>query len=156
MLRSLVLSILLLVTAQPAFAQLSVADLKDDSARMDARWLSGYKRMMETRDFFASLHDSVSHGAYNDLQGAHARYVAKKAELEKAIAASETKQGTKLLGELQDAGEVVSAKLEAYTNSSASAVEKIQIGLGVLAFLICGLGYLIFRSRKKPDPNRRR
>jgi hypothetical protein len=149
MLRSLVLSLLLLVTAQPAFAQLGIADLKDDSARMDTRWLSGYKRTMETRDFFASLHDSIYHPAYKQLQTAHAKYASTKAALEKSIAAGEASAGTKQLAELEDAGEGVAAKLEIYTNSSSAAVEKIQIGLGVFAFLICGIGYLIFRRRKK-------
>ena len=150
MLRSLVLSLLVLMTAvRPGLAQMSVADLKDDSARMDARWLSGYKRTMETRDFFASIHDSIRHAAYNDLQAAHAKYVSTKAALEKSIAAGETSAGTKQLAALQDAGEQVAAKLEVYTNSSSAAVEKIQIGLGVFAFLVCGLGYLIFRRRKK-------
>lgn len=150
MLRSVVLSLLvLMMAARPSLAQLTIADLKDDSARMDARWLSGYKRTMETRDFFASIHDSIRHAAYNDLQAAYAKYVATKAALEKSIAAGEAGTGTKQLGELQDAGEQVAAKLEVYANSSSAAVEKIQIGLGVLAFVVCGLGYLIFRRRKK-------
>lgn len=150
MLRSLVLSLLVLVTAaQLAFAQYSIADLKDDSARMDARWLSGYKHTMETRDFFASIHDSIKHAAYTELQAAHDKYVSTKAALEKSIAAGEASAGTKQLAALQEAGEQVAAKLEVYTNSSSAAVEKIQIGLGVLAFLVCGVGYLIFRRRKK-------
>lgn len=149
MLRSLVLSLLLLVTVQPAFAQLSVAHLKDDSARMDARWLSAYKQRLATRDFVASIHDSIYHPAYKDLQATYAKYAATKTALEQSIAAGDTSKGTKQLGELEDAGEAVAAKLEVYTNSSSDAVEKIQIGLGVLAFVICGLGYLIFRRRKK-------
>lgn len=150
MLRSLVLSLVVLMTvARPVFAQLTISDLKDDSARMDARWLSGYKRTMETRDFFASIHDSFRHAAYNDLQATYAKYMASKAALEKSIAAGEASAGTKQLGDLQDRGEEVAAKLEVYANSSSAAVEKIQIGLGVLAFLVCGLGYLIFRRRKK-------
>lgn len=149
MVRSLVLSLLILVTAaRPVLAQMTIADLKDDSTRMDARWLSGYKRTMETRDVFASIHDSIRHAAYNDLQAAYAKYVATKAALEKSIAAGETSVGTRQLAALQDAGEQVAAKLEVYANSSSAGVEKIQIGLGVVAFLVCGLGYLIFRRRK--------
>jgi hypothetical protein len=77
------------------------------------------------------------------------KYASTKAALEKSIAAGEASAGTKQLAELEDAGEGVAAKLEIYTNSSSAAVEKIQIGLGVFAFLICGIGYLIFRRRKK-------
>ena len=139
----------LLMTAHPAFAQLSVANLKDDSARMDTRWLSAYKQRLKTRDFVAKIHDSVHHPAYKDLQATHAKYVATKAALEKSITAGDTSTGTKQLTQLEEDGEAVAAKLEVYANSSSDAVEKIQIGLGVLAFLICGLGYLIFRRRKK-------
>ena len=148
MLRPLTLAFVLLFAAGTAFAQMSVADLKDDSARMDARWLSGYKRTMETRDVFASIHDSIHHSAYTDLQGAHAHYVAIKAELEKSITAGDTSKGTRQMGELEDAGKEVSEKLAVYTNSSEDGVQKIQIGLGVLAFLICGAGYLLFKRRK--------
>lgn len=149
MLRPLVLALVLAFAASSAFAQMSVADLKDDSARMDARWLSGYKRTMETRDFFASIHDSIHHPAYTELQASYTRYLVIKRELEKSIAAADTSKGTKQLGDLEEAGKDVSEKLEVYTNSSSDGVEKIQIGLGVLAFLVAGIGYLIFKGRKK-------
>lgn len=147
MVRLIVLALLL--TVRTAFAQLSVEDLKDDIKRLDQRTLVSYNRALETRDFFANIHDSIWHRAYKDVKAAHAKYMTARAAFDKSLAASETGKASKQYDELERLAEDLGTKLEIYTASSANAVEKIQIGLGVFAFLICGIGYLIFRRRKR-------
>ena len=153
MLRSVVsaiaLSIALLVFVSPALAQMSVDDIQDDAKRLDLRQLVSYDRAMETRDFFASVHDTVYHPKYKAVKAVHERYLATKSALAASLKKNDTSKATKQLEELGEIGKELDDKLEAYAASSANAVEKIQIGLGVAAFLICGIGVLIYRRIKR-------
>ena len=149
MLRAAVVFVLLLIAARPAAAQLSIADLKSDVKKLDTIWLAAYDRALQKRDVFASIHDSISHGAYKEMNAARSRYLAAKKQVEASIAAGEASKGTRELGALESAGEELGDKVSAYLNSSKDAVEKIQIGLGVIAFLIAGGVFLIFRRKKK-------
>jgi len=149
MLRITVLVLALLLTARPASAQLGMADLKDEVGRLDIRHHAGYERAVTGREFLASLHDSIKHPAYDEMKAARDKYVAIRTEISQAVAANDPGKGSKRVADLAAAGEVLTDKVQAYINSSSNAVEKIQIGLGVFAFLICGVGYLIFRRRKK-------
>jgi hypothetical protein len=148
MLRIVVLA-LLFVSRIVAADDLTVADLEDDAKRSDQRTLPAYDHALDGRDIFATMHDNIWHPAFKELKAARAKYAAARSTYDKAIAAKNIPAATKALKELQDAGEVLGTKLEVYVNSSSAAVEKIQIGLGVFAFLICGVGVLIFRRRKK-------
>jgi hypothetical protein len=149
MLRIAVLA--LLVIARTAVADdLTISDLEDDAKRVDQRTLPAYDRALENRDIFATLHDSVHHPAYKELKASRARYEAAKAAYKKAIQAKDIPGATKALEMFEAAGEEVSTKVEVYANSSQAGVEKIQIGLGVLFFLVAGLVWLLFRRRKKP------
>jgi hypothetical protein len=148
MLRIVVLA-LLFISRIVAADDLSVSDLEDDAKRSDQRTLPAYNHAMEGRDIFATMHDNVWHPAFKELKAARAKYAAARATYDKAIAAKNIPAATKAVKVLQDAGEVLDTKLQVYVTSSSSAVEKIQIGLGVFAFVICGAGVLIFRRRKK-------
>jgi hypothetical protein len=148
MLRIVVLA-LLLVSRIAAADDLTVSDLEDDAKRVDQRTLPAYNHAIEGRDIFATMHDNVYHPAFKELKAARAKYAAARAAYDKAIAAKDIPTATKALKQLQDAGELVTSKVEVYVVSSSGAVEKIQIGLGVFAFLICGVGVLIFRRLRK-------
>jgi hypothetical protein len=147
MLRIVVLA-LLFVSRIAAADDLTISDLEDDAKRVDQRTLPSYDHALEGRDIFATMHDNVWHPAFKDLKAARARYDAARADYRKAVDAKDVPKATKALKVLQDAGEALGTKLEVYVTSSSAAVEKIQIGLGVFAFLVCGLGVLIFRRRK--------
>lgn len=148
MLRIAVL-VLLLVSRIAAADDLTAADLEDDAKRVDQRTLPSYDHALEGRDIFATMHDTVYHPAFKELKAARAKYDAARADYKKALAANDIQNATKALKTLQDAGESLTSKLEVYATSSSRAVDKIQIGLGVFAFVICGVGVLVFRRRKK-------
>jgi hypothetical protein len=148
MLRICVLA-LLFVSRIAAADDLTAADLEDDAKRVDQRTLPSYDHALEGRDIFATLHDTVYHPAFKELKAARAKYDAARAAYKKALDAKDIPKATKELKSLQDAGELVTDKLAVYVTSSSGAVEKIQIGLGVFAFLICGIGVLIYRRLKK-------
>ena len=153
MLRIAVLA--LLVIARTAVADdLTISDLEDDAKRVDQRTLPAYDRALENREIFATLHDSVHHPAYKELKASRARYDGAKAAYRKLVDAKDVPRATKALEAFEAAGEELSTKVEVYVNSSQSGVEKIQIGLGVLAFLIAGLVWLLFRRRKKQPGQR--
>jgi hypothetical protein len=147
MLRIVVLA-LLFVSRIAAADDLTISDLEDDAKRVDQRSLPSYDHALEGRDIFATMHDNVWHPAFKELKAARAKYDAARADYRKAVEAKDVPRATKALKVLQDAGETLGTKLEVYVTSSSSAVEKIQIGLGVFAFLVCGIGVLIFRRRK--------
>ena len=146
MLRIAVLA--LLVAATPAFGQTAFDDLKDESRRIDQRTLPAYDRAMSDRDVFASIHVTLGHGAYKAVKAARANYDKVKASVDKAMAARDYNGAAKLIGEQKDAAVVVVERLEEYTASSSDAVLKIQIGLGVLAFVIAGLAVWILKRRR--------
>lgn len=139
----------LLVSVRPGFAQYSVAEVKDEVRRLDTRHFDGYKRTVDNRDFFASTHDSIKHPAYTEMRKARDNYVAIRSEISQHLAAEKPSNATKRLPDLKAAGEALDDRVRAYMSSSSSMVQKIQIGLGVVAFVICGLVYLIFRRRNK-------
>jgi hypothetical protein len=148
MLRIAVLALLVVVRTTVA-DDLTLSDLEDDAKRVDQRTLAGYDRALENRDIFATLHDSVHHPAYKDLKASRAKYDAARAAYKKQIDAKDIRQATKALEAFEAAGEELSQKLEVYVLSSSSAVEKIQVGLGVGLFVIAGIVVLLFRRRKK-------
>jgi len=98
---------------------------------------------------FTPLHDSVYHPAYKELKRVHAEYAAVRAALDKATAAGDRGAADKKLDELTAVATRLSEQVPLYVHSSSASVEKIQIGLGVVAFVICGLFVLIFRRKKK-------
>jgi hypothetical protein len=154
MIRIVVLA-LLVVSRIAAADDLTISDLEDDAKRVDQRTLPSYDHALEGRDIFATMHDNVWHPAFKNLKAARAKYDAARASYRKAVAAKDVRGATAALKVLQDAGEELTGRLEVYVTSSSGAVEKIQIGLGVLAFVICGVGVLIFRRRKKDVVGRR-
>jgi hypothetical protein len=141
--------IALVLLGRIAFAQLSVSDIKDEAKRVDQRTLPAYDNALKNRDIFASLHDSVHHPAYKELQSVHAQYVELRAAVDKATAAHDRDAADKALDELQVVAEHLSDQVPIYLHSSEEAVQKIQIGLGVIAFAIGGLVVWLFR-RSKP------
>lgn len=150
----LVLVLATLFAWSPAIAdELTRSDLIDQAKRIDTRTLHSYDRALDNRDFFATLHDSIWHGAYKELKASRNAYAAQRAKFDKTLATGDTRKATDELDALESAGEDLSDKLERYNASSASSVEKIQIGLGVFAFLIAGVVYLLIKRRKqKPTP----
>jgi hypothetical protein len=148
MLRIVVLA-LLFVSRLAAADDLTISDLEDDAKRVDQRTLPAVDHALEGRDIFAAMHDNVWHPAFKALKASRAKYDAARATYRKEVEAKNVRAATTALKTLQDAGEDLSNKLEVYVTSSSAAVEKIQIGLGVFAFVICGAGVLIFRRRKK-------
>ena len=145
----IVVLVMLFVSRIAAADDLTASDLEDDAKRVDQRTLPSYDHALEGRDVFATMHDTIYHPAFKELKAARAKYDAARADYNKAIAAKDIQKATKALGVLQAAGEVLTSKLEVYATSSSRAVDKIQIGLGVFAFVICGVGVLVFRRRKK-------
>jgi nucleoside diphosphate kinase len=153
MLRAAVLFFMLVIAARPAAAQLSISDLKHDLKKLDTLWLEAYNRAIQKRDVFASIHDSIKHGAYNEMVVAKDAYLALKKQLVATIETGNSSKGTNELVQLEKVGEALGDKVSAYLNSSKDAVEKIQIGLGVVAFLIAGGVFLIFKKKKTaPGP----
>lgn len=149
MLRITVTLLILALASSSAFAQMGIVDLKDEVSRLDTRHFKPYQRAINDRDFFASVHDSIKHGAYNDVKAARDKYVAIRSQISAAVAANDTSTANKQLPGLIDAGKDLDDKTQIYLNSSRNAVQKIQIGLGVFAFVICGLVYWLFRRRRK-------
>lgn len=153
MLRAAVLFLMLAIAVRPASAQLSISDLKYDLKKLDTLWLEAYNRAVQKRDVFASIHDSIKHTAFDEMVVAKDRYLALKKQLEATIETGNSSKGTSELVQLEKVGEALGDKVSAYLNSSKDAVEKIQIGLGVLAFLIAGGVFLIFKKKKSaPGP----
>jgi hypothetical protein len=149
MLRITVIVLALTLASGSAFAQLSIEDIKDEVSRLDTRHFNTYRRKVNNREFFAALHDSIGHGAYKAMKDARDTYVAIRSEISRAVAEEDAGKATKRIPDLMQAGETLDARVEKYTNSSADAVMKIQIGLGVVAFLVCGLGFWLFRRRRR-------
>jgi hypothetical protein len=149
MLRIVITLALALVWVTPAFAQMSVDDIQDDAKRLDQRHYAAWDRAMHERDFYANIHDTIYHPEYKAAKAVVSRYEATKSALQASLKKKDTSKGMKQLEELGEIGKELDEKMEAYTASSANAVEKIQIGLGVAAFLICGIGVLIYRRLKR-------
>jgi len=150
MFRVTVIVLLLALAGGTAFAQLSVEDIKDEVSRSDTRHFAGYRRAVNNRDFFANIHDTwFRHAAYKEMKGARDTYVAIRTEISHAIAEGEAGKATKRIADLTAAGTTLDEKVEAYLQSSSSGVLKIQIGLGVAAFVIVGVFAFVFRRLRR-------
>jgi hypothetical protein len=153
---SLLVILSLVVSAHVAFAQLSVNDIKDEAKRIDQRTLPAYQHALENRDIFASIHDSIHHPEYKELQRLHGEYARLRAEVDKATGAHDRDTADKKLDELTAVASQLSEQVPLYIHSSEEGVQKIQIGLGALAVVIGGLVVLIFKRRSGRQPSARR
>jgi hypothetical protein len=133
-----------------AFAEeLSKGDIQDQEKRLDARSIATYDRLVDSRDVFAWLHDYVHHPAYDAMTAARTSYDAAHQELDKQLAANNIPKATAMLDVLQTRGDELDDKVGAYHASSSDGVQKIQIVLGVLAFMICGIAVWLVKRRKR-------
>jgi predicted negative regulator of RcsB-dependent stress response len=139
----------LVLLGRVAFAQLTISDIKDEAKRVDQRTLPAYESALKNRDIFASIHDSIHHSAYKEMQSLHAKYAELRAAVDKATAAHDRDAADKALDDLKVVAEQLSDQVPTYIHSSGEAVQKIQIGLGVFAFGIGGLVVWLFRRKKR-------
>lgn len=150
MLRLVVLA--LLVAVSPARAQLTASEIQRDIERGQTRYVRPYEQILAKRDFMAVIHDAVYHPHYERLKAARAAYDVARQKLQGALAAKDVPAANKLIDDLETAGNRLTQRLADYTQSSASSVELIQIGLGVLAFVVGGGVMWLFKRRRSGSP----